>query len=463
MARQLIKYVLDRDDFGAEVMVAGWIRTRRDSKGGFSFIELYDGSSFTGLQVVADSDLANYETDVLRLTIGSAARITGTLTESPGKGQRVELKATKVEAFGFADPDAYPLQKKRMSFEALRDIAHLRARTNALGAVARVRNALAYATHRFYQDRDFLYLHAPIITASDAEGAGEMFRVSTLDPEAPPRTNGSIDYSEDFFGRPTFLTVSGQLNAEAYALALDRVYTFGPTFRAENSNTRRHLAEFWMIEPEMAFADLGDNADLAEDYVLYLVRYVLDHCEDDLVFFNRWVDEGILDRLTAVAASEFERITYTKAVELLETADAAFEFPVHWGGDLQSEHERYLTEKVFERPVTVTDFPFDFKAFYMRRNDDDKTVAAMDVLVPGVGEIIGGSQREERLDVLADSMRIKGMDEDHYWWYLDLRRFGSTPHAGFGLGLERVVQFCTGMQNIRDVIPFPRTPRNAEF
>jgi asparaginyl-tRNA synthetase len=463
MARQLIKYVLDRDDYGSKVTVAGWVRTRRDSKGGFSFIELYDGSSFTGLQVIADGALPNYEADVLRLTIGSAVRITGELTESPGKGQRVELKASTVDVLGFADPESYPLQKKRMSFEALRDIAHLRARTNALGAVARVRNALSFATHRFFQDRDFLYLHAPIITASDAEGAGEMFRVSTLNPESPPRSDGSIDYSEDFFGRPTFLTVSGQLNAEAYALALDRVYTFGPTFRAENSNTRRHLAEFWMIEPEMAFADLGDNADLAEAYVLYLVRYVLEHCEDDLVFFDRWVDEGLLERLTSIADSEFERITYTKAIELLERADVDFEFPVHWGGDLQSEHERYLTEQVFGRPVTVTDFPFDFKAFYMRRNDDGTTVAAMDVLVPGVGEIIGGSQREERLDVLADSMRIKGMDEDHYWWYLDLRRFGSTPHAGFGLGLERVVQFCTGMQNIRDVIPFPRTPRNAEF
>jgi asparaginyl-tRNA synthetase len=463
MSRQLIKYVLEREDYGAEVTVAGWIRTRRDSKGGFSFIELYDGSGFSGIQVIADGELPNYESAVLKLTIGSAARITGILTESPGKGQRVEIKATNVEPFGFADPESYPLQKKRMSFEALRDIAHLRARTNALGAVARVRNALSYATHRFYQDRDFLYLHAPIITASDAEGAGEMFRVSTLNPDAPPRADGGIDYGQDFFGRPTFLTVSGQLNAETYALALDRVYTFGPTFRAENSNTRRHLAEFWMIEPEIAFADLTDNADLAEEYVQYLIRYVLDHCGDDLEFFNKWVEEGIIDHLTAVADSEFERITYTKAVELLEDTGESFEYPVRWGADLQAEHERYLTERVFNRPVTVTDFPFDFKAFYMRRNDDGKTVAAMDVLVPGVGEIIGGSQREERLDVLADSMRIKGMDEDHYWWYLDLRRFGSVPHAGFGLGLERVVQFCTGMQNIRDVIPFPRTPRNAEF
>ena len=463
MDRQLIKYVLAREDYGAEVSVAGWVRTRRDSKGGFSFLELHDGSTFDGIQVIADGALPNYESDVLRLTIGSSVRVTGVLAESPGKGQTVEIKATEVEPIGFADPESYPLQKKRVSFEHLRDIAHLRARTNTLGAVARVRNALSYATHRFFQERDFLYLHAPIITASDAEGAGEMFRVSTLDPESAPAGDGGIDYGQDFFGQPTFLTVSGQLNAESYALAMDRVYTFGPTFRAENSNTRRHLAEFWMIEPEMAFADLNDNAGLAEEYVQYLVRYVLDHCGDDLAFFDKWVEEGLIDRLESVADSEFERITYTEAVEVLESSGESFEFPVRWGADLQSEHERYLTEQVFNRPVTVTDFPFDFKAFYMRRNDDGKTVAAMDVLVPGVGEIIGGSQREERLDVLVDSMRIKGMDEDHYWWYLDLRRFGTAPHVGFGLGLERMVQFCTGMQNIRDVIPFPRTPRNASF
>ena len=464
MERQLIKHVLDREDFGAEVTIAGWVRTRRDSKAGFSFIELYDGSSFSGMQVVADGDLPNYESEILKLNIGSSARITGELVESPGKGQRVEIKATDVEVFGLADPESYPLQKKRMSFEALRDIAHLRPRTNTIGAAARVRNELTYATHRFFQERDFLYLHTPLITTSDAEGAGAMFRVTMLDPAAPPRTtDGAVDYTEDFFGKPTFLTVSGQLNAEAYALAVDRVYTFGPTFRAENSNTRRHLAEFWMIEPEMAFADLNDNADLAEDYVRYLVRSVLDNCGDDLEFFNKWVDESLLERLAGVADSDFERITYTEAVDVLERADQSFEFPVTWGVDLQSEHERYLTETAFKRPVIVTDFPFDFKAFYMRRNDDGKTVGAMDVLVPQVGEIIGGSQREERLDVLAESMAVKGMDEDHYWWYLDLRRFGTAPHAGFGLGLERVVQFCTGLQNIREVIPFPRSPRNAEF
>jgi len=464
MERQLIKHVLDRADFGAEVTVAGWVRTRRDSKGGFSFLEIHDGSSFAGIQIIADGELPNYESEVLHLTIGSAVRVTGLLAESPGSGQRVEVKAAAVVAYGFADPETYPLQKKRVSFERLREIAHLRPRTNTIGAVARVRNALAYATHRFFQERDFLYLHTPVITASDAEGAGEMFRVTALDPAAPPRTDGGeVDYAKDFFGTSAFLTVSGQLNAEAYALALDRVYTFGPTFRAENSNTRRHLAEFWMIEPEMAFADLNDDADLAEDYVRFLIRHVLDTCGPDLEFFDKWVEEGLLDTLTSVADSDFERVTYAEAIDLLVAADQEFEYPVGWGADLQSEHERYLTENVFGKPAIVTDFPFDIKAFYMRRNDDGKTVAAMDVLVPQIGEIIGGSQREERFDVLANSMAAKGLDEGHYWWYLDLRRFGSAPHAGFGLGLERVVQFCTGMQNIRDVIPFPRSPRNAEF
>ena len=464
MDRQLIKHVFRRDDFGAAVTVAGWVRTRRDSKGGFSFLELNDGSCFDSLQVIADGGLPNYESDVLRLTIGSAVRVTGVLTESPGKGQRVELKATRVEVYGWADPESYPLQKKRISFERLREIAHLRPRTNTIGAVARVRNALAYATHRFFQERDFVYVHTPLITASDAEGAGAMFRVTTLDPAAAPRSaDGGTDFTADFFGRPAFLTVSGQLNVESYCLALDRVYTFGPTFRAENSNTRRHLAEFWMVEPEIAFADLSDNADLAEDYVKYMVRYVLDHCDDDLAFFNKWVDERLLEKLANVVDHTFERLTYTEAVDILGRADRDFEFPTAWGNDLQSEHELYLVEEVCKKPVVVTDFPFDFKAFYMRRNDDGTTVAAMDVLVPEVGEIVGGSQREERLDVLADSMEAKGMDPEHYWWYLDLRRFGTAPHAGFGLGLERVVQLCTGMQNIREVIPFPRTPRNADF
>ena len=463
MKRTLIKHVLNSVDFGTPVKVAGWVRTRRDSKGGFSFVEINDGSSFSGLQIIVPGELDNYQSEVLSLTIGSAVAVTGELVESPGAGQAVEVRATEVQVYGLADPEDYPLQKKRISYEKLRDIAHLRPRTNTFGAVARVRNALAYATHKFYQERDFLYLHTPMITSSDAEGAGEMFQVTTLDVGSPPLVDGQVDYSRDFFGKPTFLTVSGQLSAETYASALDRVYTFGPTFRAENSNTRRHLAEFWMIEPEFAFADLSDNADLAEDYIRYMFQYVLDNCLDDLEFFNKWVEEGVLDRLNAIASSDFRRITYTEAIAALENADTSFEFPVSWGADLQSEHERYLTEVVFDQPVVVTDYPKDIKAFYMRRNDDDKTVAAMDVLLPGVGEIVGGSQREERHDVLMESITQKGLPLDDYWWYLDLRRFGTVPHAGFGLGFGRIVQFVTGMQNIRDVIPFPRTPNSAEF
>ncbi|MGZ8754999.1 MAG: asparagine--tRNA ligase [Acidimicrobiia bacterium] len=464
MKRELIKHILGRDDFGATVTVAGWVRTRRDSKGGFSFLELNDGSSFDGLQVIAAGSLPNYESEVQRLHIGAAVSATGALVESPGAGQRVELRALEVVVHGLADPEDYPLQKKRISYERLRELAHLRPRTNTFGAVARVRNALAASTHRFFQERDFLYLHTPIITGSDAEGAGDMFRVTTLDPAAPPRTDQDhVDYTQDFFGRPTFLTVSGQLEAETYASALSNVYTFGPTFRSENSNTRRHLAEFWMIEPEMAFADNRDNADLAEEYLRYLVRRLLDENSRDLEFFNQWVDHGLLERLSSVADHDFERITYGQAIETLGKAEADFEFPVNWGSDLQSEHERYLTETVFGRPVIVTDYPFDIKAFYMRRNDDGKTVAALDVLLPGVGEIVGGSQREERLDVLLESIEEKALDLANYWWYLDLRRFGSVPHAGFGLGFERLVQFATGMQNIRDVIAFPRTPNNAEF
>ena len=464
MERQLIKYLLPRRDFGAAVTVAGWVRTRRDSKAGFSFLELNDGSCLASLQVIADGSLPNYQEEILRLSTGAAVAITGDLAESPGSGQPVELRARSVTVYGYADPEAYPIQKKQITYERLREIAHLRPRTNTFGAVARVRHSLAFATHRFFHERDFLYLHAPVITASDAEGAGQMFRVSTLDPGAPPRDpSGAVDWSADFFGRPTFLTVSGQLEAETYACALDRVYTFGPTFRAENSNTRRHLAEFWMIEPEMAFADLADDADLAEGYVRYLCRYVLDHCPADLAFFDQRVQPGLVAMLEGVAGSAFHRLTYTEAVSLLEEADVPFEFPVAWGTELQSEHERHLTESVFGRPVIVTDFPFDIKAFYMRRNDDGRTVAAMDVLVPGIGEIVGGSQREERLDVLLDSAGRKGLDLDLYWWYADLRRYGTVPHAGFGLGFERLVQFCTGMQNIRDVIPYPRTPRNAEF
>ena len=464
MKRELIKYVLARRDFGAEITIGGWVRTRRDSKGGFSFLELNDGSCFGSIQVVADADVPNYESEVLKLFPGSAVSVTGTLVESPGGGQDVEIKAGVVAVHGTCEPTDYPLQKQRVSFERLREVAHLRPRTNTFGAVARVRNALACATHRFFQERDFLYVHTPIITTNDCEGAGDMFQVTTLDPAHPPVDDeGRVRYSEDFFGRPAYLTVSGQLEGEAYACALGRIYTFGPTFRAENSNTRRHLSEFWMIEPEMAFADLADDADLAEDYVRFLFRHVLETCQEDLTFFNQRIERTLVETLTHIAESPFERVSYTEAVDILGRADVAFEFPVEWGCDLQSEHERYLTESVFGRPVVVTDFPADIKSFYMRLNDDGRTVAAMDVLLPKVGEIIGGSQREERLDVLLDRFEQKGVPSEGYWWFVDLRRFGTVPHAGFGLGFERLVQFTTGMHNIRDVIPFPRTPNNAEF
>jgi len=464
MKRELIKHVLKRTDLGGSATVGGWVKTRRDSKGGFSFLALNDGSCFADLQVVVDAELANYESAVRHLTTGCCVTVEGALVESPGAGQAVELRAKAVTVHGTADPEKYPLQKKHMSFEKLRELAHLRPRTNTFGAVTRVRNALAYATHRFFQDRDFYYLNAPIITASDCEGAGEMFQVTTLPLEQPPRKDDKrLDYGSDFFGRPTFLTVSGQLEAETYACALSRVYTFGPTFRAENSNTRRHLAEFWMIEPEMAFADLDDDAELAEAYVRYLFEYVLEHCTEDLEFFNKRIEKTLLETLTHIAESPFRRLSYTEAVEVLEKAPVKFEFPVGWGKDLQSEHERYLTEEAFSQPVVVTDFPDEIKPFYMRANDDGKTVAAMDVLLPKIGEIIGGSQREEREDVLLERFQAKGTDPAAYWWFVDLRRFETVPHAGFGLGFERLVQFCTGLQNIRDVIPFPRTPHSAEF
>ena len=464
MKRELIKYVLKRNDSGAVVTVGGWVKTRRDSKGGFSFVALNDGSCFTDLQVVADGDLPNYESEIRQLHTGSCVSVEGEIVESPGSGQSVELKAKSVTVHGFADAEQYPLQKKKISFERLREIAHLRPRTNTFGAVTRVRNALAYATHKFFQEHDFHYVHTPIITASDCEGAGEMFQVTTLDvTDLPTDDSGKVDYSQDFFGKPAYLTVSGQLEGETYACGLGRIYTFGPTFRAENSNTRRHLSEFWMIEPEMAFADLQDDADLAEQYLRYLFQYLLDNCGEDLAFFNKRIDNTLLETLKHVADSDFRRIQYAKAMEVLEGSGKKFEFPVGWGKDLQSEHERYLTEEKFKQPVIVTDFPETIKPFYMRANDDGKTVAAMDVLIPKVGEIIGGSQREERLNLLEERFKAKGLPEDDYWWFLDLRRFGTVPHAGFGLGFERLVQFCTGMHNIRDVIPFPRTPRNAEF
>jgi asparaginyl-tRNA synthetase len=464
MRRIPIRSLLAATPGEASVTVAGWVRTRRDSKGGFSFLELNDGSCFANLQVVADSGLPNYQDEILRLFPGASVRVAGKLVPSPGEKQPVELKAEEIHVLGFCEPTEYPLGKQRISFERLRELAHLRPRTNTFGAIARVRNRLAQATHEFFQRRGFLYVHTPIITASDCEGAGEMFHVTTLDLAKPPRTEqGEIDYGADFFARPANLTVSGQLEGETYACALGDIYTFGPTFRAENSNTRRHLAEFWMIEPEMAFADLNDDADLAEAYLRHLFRAVLDQCGEDLAFFDSHVEPGLIATLEGLADSTFTRLTYDEAIQLLLKAETTFEFPVAWGIDLQSEHERYLTEQVFKGPVIVRNYPKEIKAFYMRLNDDGRTVAAMDVLLPKVGEIIGGSQREERDDVLVARIQATGMPLENYWWYRDLRRFGTVPHAGFGLGFERMVQFCTGMQNIRDVIPFPRTPGNAEF
>jgi len=464
MKRELIKNVLRGGKAGAAVVVAGWVRTRRDSKGGFSFVELNDGSCLANLQIVADQALFNYQSEVLKLHPGASVRVAGTLADSPGGGQALELKAEEVKVFGFCDPETYPLQKQRVNFELLREIAHLRPRTNTFGAVARLRNQLAAATHNFFQSRDFLYLNSPIVTSSDCEGAGEMFQVTTLDLANVPRNGaGAVDYSKDFFGRKTGLTVSGQLEGETYACALGDIYTFGPTFRAENSNTRRHLAEFWMIEPEMAFADLHDDAELAEAYVRHLLRHVLDNCQEDLKFFDDRVEKGLVQNLQGIADAPFERMTYGHAVTLLEKSGEKFDFPVGWGCDLQAEHERHLTETICKRPVIVTDYPKHLKSFYMRQNDDGKTVAAMDVLLPGVGEIIGGSQREERLDVITQRIKEMKQDPEDYWWFLDLRRFGTVPHAGFGLGFERAVQFCSGMKNIRDVIPYPRTPGHADF
>ncbi len=460
-----IKHILARRDFGADVTVRGWVRTRRDSKGGFSFIEVNDGSTLKGIQVIADNTLANYEDEVRHLGTGCCVEVAGSLSESPGKGQAVEIQATAVNVLGLVeDPDSYPMQKKRHSMEFLREVAHLRPRSNTFGAVARVRNCLAAATHEFFQEQGFLYLHTPIITASDCEGAGDMFTVTTLNLDSLPYTpDGKVDTEKDFFGQPTVLTVSGQLAAETYACALTNVYTFGPTFRAENSNTSRHLAEFWMIEPEMAFCDIEGDMDLAEVYIKHLFAAALERCPEDMEFFNKWIDKTAIETLETIAGSDFERITYTEAVAILTKSGESFEFPVEWGHDLQSEHERYLTEKHIGRPTIVYDYPKDIKAFYMRMNDDGRTVAAMDVLVPKIGEIIGGSQREERGDVLKARMVECDLDPADYWWYLDLRRYGTVPHAGFGLGFERTIQFVTGMANIRDVIPYPRTPKSAEF
>ncbi len=464
--RVRIKHLLSGQvPVGSEVVVQGWVRTRRDSKAGLSFVHVHDGSCFAPIQVVAPAELPNYASEVKRLTAGCSVRVRGTLVESRGRGQAVEVRAEAVEVIGFVDdPETYPIQPKRHSLEYLRSVAHLRPRTNLIGAVTRVRNGLAQAIHRFFHERGFYWIHTPIITASDAEGAGEMFRVSTLDLVNLPRTpDGGVDWSKDFFGREAHLTVSGQLNVECYCLAMTDVYTFGPTFRAENSNTRRHLAEFWMVEPEIAFADLADDIDLAEAFLKAIFQSVLDEHPDDMAFFDKRVKPGVIERLRRFVETPFQVLDYGEAVRLLESARGVrFEFEPRWGMDLQSEHERYLCEHV-GGPVAVRDYPKDIKAFYMRLNDDGRTVAAMDVLAPGIGEIIGGSQREERLDVLDARIDALGLDRETYWWYRDLRRYGTVPHAGFGLGFERAVQYATGVDNIRDVIPFPRAPGSAEF
>ncbi|HAJ79211.1 MAG TPA: asparagine--tRNA ligase [Fibrobacteres bacterium] len=444
------------------VKVAGWVRTKRDAKG-FAFIEINDGSCMENLQVIAEAALPSYTETVENLTTGSAVSFEGDLVGSPGNKQKVELRASSVTVFGIA-PDDYPLQKKHHGFEFLRQIAHLRPRTNAIGAVARMRSSLSFAVHCFFQERGFVYVHTPIITTSDCEGAGEMFKVTTLDFNNIPKTSGNTaDYSKDFFGKQAGLTVSGQLEGEIYAMSMGRIYTFGPTFRAENSNTARHLAEFWMIEPEAAFFDLADDMDLAEEFVVYLVRHALEKNSADVSFFNQRVDTTLLATLENIASNKFERISYTDAVKYLEKAGDIFENKAGWGFDIQSEHERYLTEKIFKKPVVVFDYPAEIKSFYMKQNDDGKTVKAMDVLVPRIGELVGGSEREDRLDVLRRRMTQQGLDERNYWWYCDLRKYGSAPHAGFGLGFERLMLLVTGMQNIRDVIPFPRYPGNAEF
>lgn len=460
--RTKVKLLLESGVVGAEVSAMGWVRTKRGNKN-VAFVALNDGSTIHNIQVVFD--MTRFTEEQLKgVTTGACIAVRGLLVESPGSGQRVEIQANYLEVLGEADATTYPLQKKGHSMEFLREIAHLRPRTNTFGAVLRIRHAMAYAIHKYFNDKGFFYIHAPIITGSDAEGAGAMFRVTTLDLESLPRTeDGKIDWSEDFFGKEAKLTVSGQLEAELGALALSEVYTFGPTFRAENSNTPRHLAEFWMIEPEMAFYDIQDNMDLAEDFLKYLIRYALEQCADDLEFLNKMYDNELINRLKFVTENRFERLTYTKAIEILEAANQKWEFPVFWGADLQSEHERYLVEKHFKKPVILTDYPKEIKAFYMKQNDDGKTVRAMDVLFPKIGEIIGGSQREEVYSKLLNRINDLHIPEKDVWWYLETRKFGSAPHSGFGLGFERLLLFVTGMANIRDVIPFPRTPKNCEF
>jgi asparaginyl-tRNA synthetase len=457
-----IRDVLESNELDREVIVKGWVRTKRGNKK-VHFIALNDGSTIHNIQIVVD--VPQFDENLLKsITTGASIGVTGKLVQSMGKGQNLEIQARDITLYGTADPDEYPLQKKGHTLEFLREIAHLRFRTNTFGAVTRIRHAMSFAIHKYFNDHGFYYLHTPIITGSDAEGAGEMFRVTTFDPNnAPTNENEHIDYSQDFFGKETNLTVSGQLEAELGALALSKVYTFGPTFRAENSNTPRHLAEFWMIEPEMAFYDNDDNMDLAEDFTRYLVRYALDQCADDLEFLNKMYDKELIDRLRFVVENTYERITYTQAVEILEKADQKWEFPVKWGVDLQAEHEKYLVEKHFKKPVIVVDYPKNIKAFYMKQNDDGKTVRAMDVLFPRIGEVIGGSQREEDYDKLLHRVEELSIPKNELWWYLETRKYGTVPHSGFGLGFERLILFVTGMFNIRDVIPFPRTPKNAEF
>jgi len=462
MKQTRIKTLLSSPVTGTDVLVKGWVRTKRGNRN-ISFIELNDGSTIKNIQIVADTDHFD-ETLLKEITTGACLAVTGKLVESQGAGQKVEIAATSIEIYGKSDSETFPLQKKGHSMEFLREIAHLRPRTNTFGAVLRIRHAVAFAIHKYFNDKGFYYLHTPIITGSDAEGAGELFRVTTLDLENIPRNEkGMPDFSSDFFGKPANLTVSGQLEGELGALALGEIYTFGPTFRAENSNTPRHLAEFWMIEPEMAFYDINDNMDLAEEFVKYLIRYALDNCTDDLQFLNRMVDKELLERLQFVIDNEFVRSTYTEAVKILTGSGMKWEYPIAWGNDLQAEHERYLVEQHYKKPVILTDYPKEIKAFYMKQNDDGKTVRAMDVLFPRIGEIIGGSQREEVYDKLVTRIRELKLPEKDLWWYLEIRKFGTAPHSGFGLGFERMIQFITGMSNIRDVIPFPRTPKNVEF
>ena len=457
-----IKQILQLEPNNQELIVKGWIRTKREAKE-FCFLEINDGSIIKNIQVIITDAILNYKDIVSKLNTGASVIIKGNLVPSQGKNQKSEIIANQITIIGDAPPLEYPLQKKKHSFEFLREIAHLRARTNTFGAIARLRSEVSYAIHTFFKQRGFVYVHTPLITASDCEGAGEMFRVTTLDLENLPIVNNKIDYSKDFFGKETFLTVSGQLNGESYASALGKIYTFGPTFRAEHSNTTRHLAEFWMVEPEMAFCDINENMDIAEEFLKYIFNYVLENCKEDLEFFNERIDNTVISNLENIVKQKFERITYTVAINILKDSKKEFEFPVEWGVNLQAEHEKFLTEVIFKKPIIVTDYPKDIKAFYMKLNDDNKTVRAMDLLVPKLGEIIGGSEREEDYNKLLNRIRELGLKEENYWWYLELRKFGTVPHSGFGLGFERLIQYISGMQNIRDVIPFPRTYKSINF